>query len=299
MRPQLRTRDRGFALLIVLWFLMLLTLIATRLVGDARGDLALARNIVVAAKAEAVADAAVIRAVYALGDPRPEQRWMADGTLRRLALPDGEAAILVENERTKINVNHASRELLSALFAATGADRGAADAIVDAILQRRGGDGAAPPPSGAPNPAAAPTAAVKGRPFVALEELGALPQMNAAIFAAARPYLTPYGESAEPDAKTAPPAVRRALDAVHGASASSVAGQPQAMGGAQAPSFLAIDAPADAASASGAASAIFRIVATAKASGGEFRREAVVKLDPGSAKGYGILAWQALRAAAP
>jgi hypothetical protein len=45
--------------------------------------------------------------------------------------------------------------------------------------------------------------------------------------------------------------------------------------------------------------AIFRIVAIVKTAEAEFRREAVVRIDPGNAKGYGVLAWQALPPPAP
>jgi type II secretory pathway component PulK len=334
--PQRSRPDRGFALLIVLWFLVLLTLIATRLVGDARVDLALARNILVAARAEALADAAVMRAVYLLGDPRPDQRWNADDAPRKLALAEGEATILVEDERAKINVNHASRELMTALFTVLGTDQGAAEAAIEAILRHRGGDNggaqqagavapaaapspgtsapaasaAAPseaassgaPPSGSAAAGSGPPGSSKGRPFVALEEIAGLPQMNAVLFAVVRPYLTPYGESAEPDPKKAPAPIRRALETLHrsgaGAPPASPGQAPQANDAAAPAGFQVIDAPADAAGTP-ATAAIFRIVAVAKTADAEFRREAVVKLDPSSAKGYGMLAWQALPAPEP
>src|SRR5262249_48185100 len=127
--------------------------------------------------------------------------------------------------------------------------------------------------SGSATGGAGASAAAKGRPFVALEELAGLPRMNAGLFAAARPYLTPYGDSAEPDPKIAPPPIKRALEAVHrsgtGTSTPTPApgmptdqAQPQANGAAA--GFQVIDAGGNAPGTQGTANAIFRIVAIVK-----------------------------------
>src|ERR1700722_14206456 len=111
--PGLRRRtERGFALLFVLWFLVLLSAVAIHLTSSSRVEIALARNTVGAAKAEALADAALVRAAFSLGDPRPEIGWDADGTPHRLMMRDGEAEIVAEDENGRINPNLASRDLL-------------------------------------------------------------------------------------------------------------------------------------------------------------------------------------------
>src|ERR1700722_2512149 len=136
--PGLRRRtERGFALLFVLWFLVLLSAVAIHLTSSSRVEIALARNTVAAAKAEALADAGLVRAAFSLGDPRPEIGWGADRTPPHLTMRDGEGDILVEDENGRITPNLASRDLLVQLFLALDAERDTAEAVSDAIMRRR------------------------------------------------------------------------------------------------------------------------------------------------------------------
>lgn len=73
-------RDRGFALLIVLWAVVLLALLATRLMAAGRTELQLSANLRGAAEAEAAADGAVQEAMFHLLNP--SDAWRADGADR-------------------------------------------------------------------------------------------------------------------------------------------------------------------------------------------------------------------------
>ncbi len=64
-------RQRGVALIAVLWVLTLLAVVATAVTVDARTDMALARNAEAGARAEALADAGVMRAALMLMSRRP------------------------------------------------------------------------------------------------------------------------------------------------------------------------------------------------------------------------------------
>ncbi|MDP6952033.1 MAG: type II secretion system protein GspK, partial [Alphaproteobacteria bacterium] len=64
-------RQRGVALIAVLWVLTLLAVVATAVTVDARTEMALARNAEAGAKAEALADAGVKRAALMLMSRRP------------------------------------------------------------------------------------------------------------------------------------------------------------------------------------------------------------------------------------
>ena len=72
MRPSLGTRgvwmrgQRGLALVTVLWVLVLLSLIAASSTKTTRTEINVTRNIIDNAKAEALADAGVYQAIYAL-----------------------------------------------------------------------------------------------------------------------------------------------------------------------------------------------------------------------------------------
>ena len=111
-------RHDGFALLLVLWTMVLLSLIGTRIATTGRVEAQLAANIRDAAVTEAAADGAVQDAAFRLL-AAPPQRWPAGGIERSLVLP-GVAA-----------------ELLAALARAAGADTQSAASIAAAIVEWR------------------------------------------------------------------------------------------------------------------------------------------------------------------
>ena len=74
-------RERGFALLIVLWSLVLITLLTIQILASGRSALALAGNIRAAAAARAAADGAISEAVYHVLAYGPDH-WAVDGAPR-------------------------------------------------------------------------------------------------------------------------------------------------------------------------------------------------------------------------
>jgi Tfp pilus assembly protein PilX len=56
--------SQGFALIVVAWFLVLSAAIATYMMANARTETAIARNVVAAASAEALADAAIAQTIF-------------------------------------------------------------------------------------------------------------------------------------------------------------------------------------------------------------------------------------------
>src|SRR5262245_2771487 len=101
-------RMRGFALIVVLWFLVLIAAIGSYMMANARTETAIARNMRSAASAEALADAGIAQAVFNLTDTVPSNRWRLDGAPHRLRLLDGEVIVRVSDETAKINPNRAS-----------------------------------------------------------------------------------------------------------------------------------------------------------------------------------------------
>src|SRR5579863_87167 len=79
-RPAARTgRNRGFALLIVLWTLVLIAFIVGNLTARGRTEIRIASNLASNAAAQAAADGGVYQAIYNLSDPQPDRRWPLDG----------------------------------------------------------------------------------------------------------------------------------------------------------------------------------------------------------------------------
>src|SRR5579859_5543927 len=102
-RNDTRDRERGFALIVVVWFLVLLAAIGTYMMANARSETALAHNVIAAAKAEAVADAAVALSVYNQSEPDARKKFRLDGTPYSFPLPGGRVTLRLFDETAKIN----------------------------------------------------------------------------------------------------------------------------------------------------------------------------------------------------
>jgi general secretion pathway protein K len=206
-----KDRQRGFALLIVLWTLAFLSLIGATLVATSRQDTQRARNLIDGAAAEAAADGAVQQAIYGLLDPSA-RRWRPDGTLHVLRSGQNRIEVRIENESSKVNPNIAPVELMQALMVDLGASSATAARIAAAIADWRS-QGDQPLPLGAKAPqyaAAGRDYAPPGASFESLDELGAVLGMTPDLLARLRPHLTLYSE-ADPDASTTDPVVAAAL----------------------------------------------------------------------------------------
>ena len=187
-------RSRGFALLVVLWFLVLLAAVGTYLMANARSETALARNLLVAAKADALADAGVAQAVFNLTDPMPTRRWLLDGAPHQIKLPGGDAVIRLRDEGAKINPNLASDALLAGLLQAVGIDPARAGRLGAAIADWVGSDENLRPLGAKLEQykAAGRTYGPPNGPLESLDELQLVLGMTPEIYAAVRSYLTIY-----------------------------------------------------------------------------------------------------------
>ena len=138
-KPSTWARQRGLALVVVLWAAVLLALIAAGVARLSRADLNLARNLVEATKAELAADSALWTAVHAIVNGGPEA-WLTDGTVYAWRFGEAEVRVRVTDELGRIDINAASPELLAALFVAAGPEPEEATALADpAVAVRRPG----------------------------------------------------------------------------------------------------------------------------------------------------------------
>jgi len=203
----------GFALILVVWFLVLIAAIGAYLVANGRSEVAMARNVGAAASAEALADAGIARALFNQTDPIVSNRWKLDGAAHQIAMPAGTLEIHLADETQKINPNLAPSSLLAALFETCGVERGAARrlgaSVADWVSTKEAAKDGGPRTD--PYRAAGRSYSAPHAPLESLDELGLVLGMTPDILAAARPYLTIYTETAAPDAKNAPPVIRRAI----------------------------------------------------------------------------------------
>jgi general secretion pathway protein K len=258
-----RPHERGFALLIVLWALVLLTLVFTQLVSAGRGEAELTANLRAGATAEAAADAGVYQAIFHLHDPSPA-RWAADGAAHVMRLPGASVSVSIVDLAGRINPNTASAALLAALMSELGADRTTADTMAEAIVDWR-----VPDAQGRFGPVRYIAAGLPYGParsgFQSLDEVGLVLGMSPAMLALLAPHLS-LASPDNPDPRFADPVVLRAMRDI------KLDTTPTAKPGG--PRNVMITA------------------AAAEPSGARFVRRATVRL--GSARPFAFLSWDSL-----
>ena len=184
--------NRGIALISVLWVTGLLAVMAASFASSARTEARLAHNQEESAKAEALADAGVHRAVFGLLDLDRETAWRAGGAGYSFSLGEGDVRVWIEDEDGKIDLNAAPLELLTGLFMALGLPEEEAQSLADRIGDFRDDD-SEPEPLGAEDDAYFDAGLAEGaadRPFVTESELMRVLGMTQSLYEQVRPYVT-------------------------------------------------------------------------------------------------------------
>jgi general secretion pathway protein K len=133
--------QRGVALVLVMWIAILLTVIASSFMLEARTDTLVVRNSIASARAEAAADAGVHRALSELyrTDNAPEA-WRRDGSRREWAFDGTPVSVELRDESGKIDINTGSDALLRGLLLSAGLNDDESAKLLDAILDWRDAD---------------------------------------------------------------------------------------------------------------------------------------------------------------
>jgi general secretion pathway protein K len=185
-----RAAPRGFALPLVVWSTGLLALLALPFVASVRVHVGATRNAVARAEAAALADAGI-----ALGIVR------ISGSASDVALPPGftctppgggRITVAIADEAGRVDLNLARDDVLRALLTGVGLDADGAARLRDAIVDWRDPDDT-PEPRGAEASAyrdAGRPAGPRNAPFETVEDLGAVPGVDAPMLARLRPFLT-------------------------------------------------------------------------------------------------------------
>jgi general secretion pathway protein K len=206
-------RHRGFALLIVLWALVLVAFVIAHVTATGRTELRIASNVAAAAAAQAAADGAIFHAIYKLSDPRPQTRWPLDGDVREVRVGNIRVVVRLEDEDARINPNTASQVLLEALLQKTGSDPDTAQRLGGAIedwVGNSNSDFHQRDDIDAAYKAAGLNYTPPGKALESLDELGRVLGMTPQVLAAIRPYLTLYSDQG-PEPEHADPVVASAL----------------------------------------------------------------------------------------
>lgn len=274
-----RADQRGIALLAVLWGVVLLALAAASLARSTRAQTMLVRNLVENAKAEALADGGVYRAVFELLNPAEDDPWRSGGSAYEVAQAEGKVTVSLEDERGKIDLNAASRPLLQNAFRWVGMSDAQAAALADAIEDFRDPDQMRRPEGAEDDDyaRAGVMAGAKDAPFESVEELQQVLGLNGEMYRRLAPLFTVYTEQGEPE-----PAVagRDVLLAVSNLTPEQV------------DEILAARAAQESPAAEASGPGIYTIRADAETeAGGAFTRRAIVELTGEADLPYRIREW--------
>jgi general secretion pathway protein K len=215
--------ERGFALLIALWTLVLIALIVAYMVSAGREQTRLASNLRTAAQLSAAADGAVQEAIFHVVD-KSEAHWSANAAPHLIVAGAALIEIRITSEAGKVNLNTASPEMLTALLIETGTPPGLARSIAGNVAAWRSPADQAADLSAAYR-AAGRNYAPPNAPFETLEELGDVLGVTPAMLQRVSPYLTIYHDG-DPDPAIAPPPVLRALEDLNGKAPSGMPAAP-------------------------------------------------------------------------
>jgi len=215
-------RERGFALILVLWSLLLLTTIGISFGYAARVETVTGTTLSDAVRAEAVAAGGVRRAILGLLAKDEELRWPVDGQVRAIPWPNALLRVSVRAESAKIDLNQAPPELLTGLFENL-LPEGEAERLVEVVLAQRERAGARPQGETDTDRRASRSARLaRGtRPsglaqqaFTSVDELVQLPGFDPERVRRVRPYLTVHSGRAKIDAASADVEVLAAVPGV-------------------------------------------------------------------------------------
>lgn len=137
---RLPSRRNGFALIVVLNIVVILSAIAIYVSHGSREQAAISANFRTAMQRESLAEGAMVFAAHRLLPDLPKQDWIADGRPYRLTLFGTEMAISVQDESGKLSLNTADEATLSRAFVNAGIELTKAQSLAAAIADWRDPD---------------------------------------------------------------------------------------------------------------------------------------------------------------
>ena len=280
---QPRDRERGIALLLVVWVLALAAVLATGFAAETRSEARRARNLAEEARARAAAEAGVMLAVAGLLDPSSESPWPRDGRSRRLRYAGAELTVAIQSESGKVDLNAAAPEFVTALIGALGLDDASAAALAEAVTARRRAIDAERR-RGTSVPSDDPMA----EPFRSLEELAAIPGVSRAAFERLAPFVTVYSGSPRVDPRTAPAPVLLAVPGVDPQQVAQLLAARAEGGGGALPRLSGVEAYVG--PSSFVAAAVTAVAAMPR--GSTFERRAVIGITADPDRPYRVLSWR-------
>jgi general secretion pathway protein K len=201
-----RHAQRGVALVLVLWILLLVTISTGAYTLTARMDQLEAHTVLSGTQARMAAEAGLNLAVLSLRDPDETTRMIPDGRSYYVDYEGIQVEVQVTDERGKLNINAAEEDVFINLFTANGLDLSQAELLAAAVkdwtdqdeIERSGG--AEYPTYEAAGLGVGPA----NRAFVMTEELLQVLGMSWELYTTIAPGITVHSGAGEPDPAYAP-----------------------------------------------------------------------------------------------
>lgn len=190
---------KGFALIGVLWLILLVSLLATSLIFLSKSDGQIAQSAGAFAQAEGWADAGIFLTIRDLSDSQRARNIPVDGTVRSIPIQESNVSVSVQDEAGKIDINFAPKELLQGVFISNGVSQTKGTELAEHIDKERKDIGSS-------------------IAFQRVEELKRVRGITPEIYKLVAPLLTVYAQSAEVVASVAPEEVLGALPTMDKAS---------------------------------------------------------------------------------
>lgn len=291
-------RQRGVALVLVMWAAVLITVIAGSFIVERRTEAMVVGNSISLARAESAADAGVYRAIHDLYRGALPESWKRDGTPHDWSFDGVPVRIEIRDESAKIDINTAADALLRGLLLSVGLRDDEADLVLEAILDWRDAD-ALKRPNGAEEAdyrSAGLPYLPANAPFQAIEELQLVLGMRPEIYRRLAPSITVFSRQAGINPQLA---TREVLLAIPGIGTEVVD-----LYLAQREEARAAGLPLPALPQAGALAAGASMVATVRSDarlddGTVFVREAVALLRPVPRRPVTFVAWREVTAGLP
>lgn len=207
------SRQRGVALLLVLWACTLLAVLLGGYAALARTEGLQARYQFAQTQAHYAAEAGVMRAVYGLQDPVLKQRWVGDGRPYPFHYDGANVTVSAVGEDGKVDLNAATPEVLQGLFHAAGLDQAQALVVAGHVVDWRSqpsleGEAAT---RRATYAAAGRNYGPRNGPFASVEELQMVLGVTPALYRTVAADVTVWSGNPSPDPNIAPPLALAAI----------------------------------------------------------------------------------------
>ncbi|MDD4617000.1 MAG: type II secretion system protein GspK [Alphaproteobacteria bacterium] len=201
-----RSGRKGFALVSVLWGLVILSLIAAGMLRLRETASHLEHNARHRAELALAAQSGINRAILGILDTRADKRWRVDNVPIQFTFNGVPLTISIQDESGKIDLNAADKDVLTRLFRSTDLKSDEISALVDRVLDWRESNdlkhlnGANTEDYRASNAAHRP----RHGPFQSVNELKLVLGITPDLFRRLEPAVTVYSQRQQINRETAP-----------------------------------------------------------------------------------------------